>query len=127
MARFLIVDDDEDLGSVVEMILQLDGHETVVLKRSQEAVAAQRARPADVLITDIFMPDQDGLETIQQFRREFPQVKIIAMSGGGDTLRNVSYLFSAREMGAVQVLRKPFEKEALLNVVQQVLGGPART
>ena len=127
MARFLILDDDEDLGSVVEMILQLDGHETAVLKRSQDAVAEQRARPADVLITDIFMPDQDGLETIQQFRREFPQVKIIAMSGGGDTLRNVSYLFSAREMGAVQVLRKPFEKEALLNVVQQVLGGPART
>ena len=81
----------------------------------------QRSRPADVLITDIFMPDQDGLETIQQFRREFPQVKIIAMSGGGDTLRNVSYLFSAREVGAVEVIRKPFEGEALLDVVRKTL------
>ena len=121
MARFLILDDDEDLGSIVEMILQMEGHDTAVLKRAEDAVAAQRSRPADVLITDIFMPDQDGLETIQQFRSEFPQVKIIAMSGGGDTLRNVSYLFSARELGAVQVLRKPFEKEALLDVVRQVL------
>jgi DNA-binding NtrC family response regulator len=121
MARFLILDDDEDLGTIVEMILQMEGHDTAVLKRADEAAALQRSRPADVLITDIFMPDQDGLETIQQFRREFPQVKIIAMSGGGDMLRNVSYLFSARELGAVQVLRKPFEKEALLDVVRQVL------
>jgi DNA-binding NtrC family response regulator len=127
MARFLILDDDEDLGTIVEMILQMEGHDTAVLKRADEAAALQRSRPADVLITDIFMPDQDGLETIQQFRREFPQVKIIAMSGGGDMLRNVSYLFSARELGAVQVLRKPFEKEALLDVVRQVLDGPDRT
>lgn len=121
MARFLILDDDEDLGTIVEMILQMEGHDTAVLKRAEEAVAQQRSRPADVLITDIFMPDQDGLETIQQFRREFPQVKIIAMSGGGDMLRNVSYLFSARELGAVQVIRKPFEREALLDVVREVL------
>ena len=100
---------------------KMEGHDTAVLKRAEDAIALQRSRPADVLITDIFMPDQDGLETIQQFRSEFPQVKIIAMSGGGDTLRNVSYLFSARELGAVQVLRKPFEKEALLDVVRQVL------
>lgn len=125
MARFLILDDDEDLGSIVEMILQMEGHETAVLQRAEDAVAAQRSRPADVLITDIFMPDQDGLETIQQFRSEFPGVKIIAMSGGGDTLRNVSYLFAASELGAVQVLRKPFEKEALLDVVRQVLDGSA--
>lgn len=121
MARFLILDDDEDFGSIVEMILQMEGHDTAVLKRSEDAAAAQRSRPADVLITDIFMPDQDGLETIQQFRREFPGVKIIAMSGGGDTLRNVSYLFSAQELGAVQVIRKPFERDALLAVVREVL------
>lgn len=122
MARFLILDDDEDLGSIVEMILQMEGHDTTVLQRADEAFAMQCSRPADVLITDIFMPEQDGLETIQQFRRQFPQVKIIAMSGGGDVLRNVSYLFSARELGAVQVLRKPFEREALLEVVREVLG-----
>jgi DNA-binding NtrC family response regulator len=125
MARFLILDDDEDLGSVVEMILQMEGHDTAVFKKSDDAAAMQRSRPADVLITDIFMPERDGLETIQQFRREFPKVKIIAMSGGGDTLRNVSYLFSAREVGAVQVIRKPFEREALLEVVRQVLAGSA--
>jgi DNA-binding response OmpR family regulator len=120
MARFLILDDDEDIGSVVQMILQLEGHEAVVLTKADEAIALQRAQPAEVLITDIFMPDKDGLETIQQFRREFPEAKIIAMSGVGDTQRN-TYLFSAREVGAAQVLRKPFEKEALLAAVQMVL------
>jgi|SRR5688572_26001608 DNA-binding response OmpR family regulator len=120
MARFLILDDDEDIGSVVQMILQLEGHEAVVLTKADDAIALQRAQPAEVLITDIFMPDKDGLETIQQFRREFPEAKIIAMSGVGDTQRN-TYLFSAREVGAAQVLRKPFEKEALLAAVRLVL------
>jgi DNA-binding response OmpR family regulator len=120
MARFLILDDDEDIGSVVQMILQLEGHEAAVVTTADEAVAMQRSQPADVLITDIFMPEKDGLETIQQFRRDFPKARIIAMSGGGDTLRN-TYLFSAREMGAAQVIRKPFEKDALLAAVRQVL------
>jgi DNA-binding response OmpR family regulator len=121
MARFLILDDDEDIGSIVQMILQLEGHEAVVLTAADEAIAMQRAQPADVLITDIFMPDKDGLETIQQFRLEFPRVKIIAMSGGGDMLRHIT--LSARELGAVQVIRKPFESGALLTAVRQVLGG----
>jgi DNA-binding response OmpR family regulator len=120
MARFLILDDDEDIGSVVQMILQLEGHEAVVLTKADDAIAMQRAQPAEVLITDIFMPDKDGLETIQQFRREFPEARIIAMSGVGDTQRN-TYLFSAREVGAAQVLRKPFEKDALLAAVKLVL------
>jgi DNA-binding NtrC family response regulator len=122
MARFVILDDDEDICSIVQMILELEGHDAVVVTSADGAVALQRSRPADVLITDIFMPDKDGLETIQQFRREFPETRIIAMSGGGDTLRGVDYLFSAREMGAVQVIRKPFEKEGLLDVVRRALG-----
>lgn len=121
MARFLIIDDDEDLGSVVQMILELDGHEALVSTDAEAAGAMQRKHDADVLITDIFMPDKDGFELIQQFRREFPQVSIIAMSGGGDILRTHRYLSSAREIGAVRVVRKPFQSEGLLSVVHEVL------
>jgi DNA-binding response OmpR family regulator len=127
MARFLIIDDDEDLGSVVQMILELDGHEAMVSTDAEAAVKMQRACAADVLITDIFMPDKDGFEIIRQFRQEFPDVSIVAMSGGGETLRSLRYLSSAREVGAVHAIRKPFEKEALLAVVHEVLASRAET
>jgi DNA-binding NtrC family response regulator len=125
MARFLIIDDDEDLGSVVQMILELDGHEAVVSTDAESAVRIQRARAAEVLITDIFMPDKDGFEIIRQFRQEFPDVSIVAMSGGGEMLRSLRYLASAREIGAVHAISKPFEKESLLAVVNEVLASRA--
>jgi DNA-binding NtrC family response regulator len=125
MARFLIIDDDEDLGSVVQMILELDGHEAAVSTNAESAVKMHRVRAADVLITDIFMPDKDGFEVIRQFRREFPDVSIVAMSGGGEMLRSLRYLSSAREIGAVHSIRKPFEKESLLAVVHEVLASRA--
>lgn len=126
MARFLILDDEEDIGQVVQMILELDGHEAAIATDGETAVTMQKARAADVLITDIFMPEKDGFEVIRQFGQQFPGVSIIAMSGGGDTLRSLSYLTLAREVGAVHVIRKPFEKEALLAVVKEVLAARAQ-
>ena len=126
MARFLILDDNEDLGHVVQMILELDGHEAAVCTQGEAAVTMQTARAADILITDIFMPERDGLEVIRQFQQQFPEVSIIAMSGGGDTLRSLNYLSLAREVGAVHVIRKPFEKEGLLVVVREVLAARAQ-
>ena len=127
MARFLILDDDEDIGQVVQMILELHGHEAAVSTDGDTAVTMQKARAADVLITDIFMPDKDGFEVIRQFQQQFPDVSVIAMSGGGDTLRSLKYLSLAREVGAVHIIRKPFEKEALLAVVEKVLAARAQT
>jgi two-component system response regulator HydG len=127
MARFLILDDEEDLGVIVQMILELDGHEAEVATDAETVVKMQRKRAADVLITDIFMPDKDGFEVIREFQREFPSVSIIAMSGGGEMLRSPRYLSSAREIGASHSIRKPFEKEALLTVVGEVLESRARS
>ena len=126
MARFLIIDDDADIGQIVQMILELNGHEAAVSTDAETGVKIQTARPADILITDIFLPEKDGLEIIRQFQEKFPEVSIIAMSGGGETLRSLTYLSSAREIGAVHVIRKPFEKEALLAVVNDVLDSRAR-
>ena len=77
---------------------------------------AQRARPAQVLITDIFMPGQEGIETIAAFRREWPEIRIIAMSGGGEVSRR-GYLGVAESVGADATLQKPFSFATLLDAL----------
>ena len=73
--------------------------------------------PAELVITDIVMPDKEGLETISDIRRQFPQVKIIAMSGGGHSIDAANPLFIAGKIGASHTLTKPFEIEKILDVV----------
>jgi DNA-binding NarL/FixJ family response regulator len=79
-------------------------------------VHAQRASPSQVLITDIFMPGQEGIETIALFRREWPEVRIIAMSGGGEVSRR-GYLGVAESIGADATLQKPFSFDALMSAL----------
>jgi CheY-like chemotaxis protein len=97
------------------------GYDTVDAATGRSAMQIQRSRPADLLITDIFMPDTDGLEVIVRFRREFPTVKIIAVSGGGSR-GLVELLDVARKMGAQHALLKPFSREELLGAVEELLG-----
>ena len=80
-----------------------------------------REWPAELVITDIFMPEQEGLETIQELRRQSPRPKIIAMSGGG-TLGTLEYLPAAREFGADHAIGKPFDCEAMVAAVREMLG-----
>ena len=88
--------------------------------RGKEAIENYRSRPADLVVTDIVMPGQEGLETIMRFREEYPDVKIIAMSGAG---RNTgqSYLDLAQKLGANRTLAKPFSIEHFLAAVQSIL------
>jgi len=102
------------------LLLERAGYDVSLATDGARALELQRAQPADVLITDLFMPEMDGLESIEQFRREFPSVKIIAMSGGGMRVRGAAYLATAEAAGAEAVLRKPFEIDALLNVLRRL-------
>ena len=113
----LIVDDNSDMRSFVKIVLERAGFEAQVAADGQGALDVQRAHPVDVLITDIFMPERDGIELIQQFKSVFPQVKIIAMSGGGRISKG-DYLPVAAEIGADLVLRKPFAADTLLRTLQ---------
>jgi DNA-binding response OmpR family regulator len=90
------------------------------------AAQIHRDDPADLIITDLFMPDTDGLEIIYQFRHEFPDVKIIAVSGGGSR-GLVELLAVAKKMGAQRALMKPFAWEELLAAVQELLKPPTPT
>ena len=83
-----------------------------------------RRAPPDVLITDIFMPETDGLEIIARCKNEFPSVKIVAISGGGDKVRNETYLSIAGVAGADAVLPKPFEAAALLETLRGLAAAP---
>jgi CheY-like chemotaxis protein len=120
MARILIIDDDESMLYLLRQILECAGHE--VLEATDGAVGARlfRQERPEIVITDIFMPEQDGLETILTLKREFPTVKIIAISGGGQ-IGDLSYLEMTRKFGADRVLRKPFTPQAMLTTIQELI------
>jgi CheY-like chemotaxis protein len=118
--RVLVVDDNPDMRSLVKLVLERAGFEAEVAADGQRALDLHRERPADVLITDIFMPESDGIELIARFKSGFPQVKIIAMSGGGHVSKK-DYLPVAKAIGADGVLQKPFAAETLLRMLQDLV------
>ena len=117
--RILVVDDNADLRATIQALLQADGFEVAVAGDGQAALALHQSRPADVVITDLFMPDKDGIETIVELRKLSPKLKIVAMSGWTST-QGSDYLRVAREIGASVTLQKPFDPEELSRVVRQL-------
>jgi CheY-like chemotaxis protein len=113
----LIVDDDADVRLALQLALEAAGYSVRAAANAREALEAQRREPAEILVTDIFMPESDGFEAIQSFRSEFPATRIVAVSGGGDRVK-LDYLASARLVGADATLQKPFDMEALLAVLR---------
>ena len=120
MARILVIDDDAQVRGVLRRILERAGHKVFDVGDGEAGIKLHREQPADVIITDIFMPERDGIETIQALRREFPGVKIVAISGG-DRTRTVDLRKDAEVFGASRTLRKPFELTELLEVVGELL------
>lgn len=111
--RILLAEDDADLRLALKLSLEAAGYTVAIAANAQEALAVQRREPADVLVTDIFMPEGDGFEAIDAFRREFPATRIVVVSGGGQRGR-ADYLAAARLAGVDATLQKPFEIEVLL-------------
>jgi DNA-binding response OmpR family regulator len=116
-ANILVVDDNPDLGMTLKMALELEGYKAELATTGTQALALQRQNPAQVVITDIFMPDSDGFELIATVKREFPETRIVVMSGGGQRLKR-DYLSSAELMGVDATLQKPFEINELLKVLR---------
>jgi DNA-binding response OmpR family regulator len=121
MSHILIIDDDSDLRTMMQEALLAEGYRVLVAADGEQGIALQRKHPASLLITDIFMPNKEGIETIRDFRAEFPNVPIIAMSGGGRLKRRGSALLTAKALGATVILRKPFEMSDLLRSVAAAL------
>src|SRR5262245_19618749 len=87
VSRVLVVDDNEDMLVSMKMLLERAGYQVEVASNGERAVRLQRERPVHVLITDIFMPDKNGIELIHHFKQDFAAVRIIAMSGGGELIK----------------------------------------
>ena len=124
MATILLVDDDDGVRSILHKTLVGAGYEVEDAVNGDLALAAYRRQPRDLVITDLVMPEKDGLETIMALRRINPAMKIIAISGGGRSLGlGQLYLDAAQSIGAGRILAKPFTSKALLTAVSEVLAG----
>jgi two-component system chemotaxis response regulator CheY len=122
MARILIVDDDAQIRTVLRAMLEREGYDVIEAADGREGLARSQATPVDVILLDLLMPEQEGLETIRMLRQGGTAVKIIAMSGGGQTGR-MDFLDAAAVMGAQRTLRKPFRQQELLDAVWDLLQG----
>lgn len=120
MARILVIDDEQLARFTMREILESAGHGVVEAKNGAEGIAFQRAHPFDVIITDIIMPEKEGVQTIIELRRDFPTLPIVAVSGGG-RMRNLDFLKVAEQYGAKKILSKPFSVDELLTVVEACL------
>lgn len=120
LPRILIVDDNRDVCTSLKLVLEREGYEVECAYDGAGAVKVQSERPSQVLITDLMMPERDGIETIAQFKRDFPDVRVIAMSGGGMRLARDKYLFTAGVAGAEVMLEKPFDPAQLLAAVRRM-------
>jgi CheY-like chemotaxis protein len=121
MKRILLIEDDEDFRGVLRTALELRGFEVAQAADGDEGIRSFCQQEPDLVLCDLFMPQKEGLETIRELRRNFPEVKIIAMSGGAFGGR-MDLLSVARLMGANGLLQKPFDQPTLLATIEKVLG-----
>jgi DNA-binding NtrC family response regulator len=118
MARILIIDDDDQIREMLKLFLEYAGYDVLSAADGKSGMALFNANPSEVVITDILMPEQEGLETIIALHKENPDLSIIAMSGGGH-LPADQYLTFARKMGARHTFLKPVNCSVLLEAVKE--------
>ena len=124
MTRVLIIDDEAPIRSMLKLMLERDGYEVAEAPDGMEAIRIYRQNPADLIITDLIMPNQDGIGMIIAIKKEFPDVKIIAMSGGGLN-KPEGYLKGAKKLGAACTLTKPIDRDEMLRAIKDVLQSPS--
>lgn len=118
MAKILVIDDEPDIRPAMRAALEAAGHSVDEAENGMVGMARFRADPADVVITDLIMPEQEGIETIVALRRAYPGLRIIAITGAGDA---EILLKVARQVGACRTLAKPFTAEELRAAVVEAL------
>jgi len=115
LIRILVIEDNPDLREYLRVALQAQEYEVLMAANGQEALSYLNGHRVDAIVTDLFMPEMDGIETVAAVRKLFPEVRVIAMSGRA----GVDYLPVAREPGVTHTLRKPFEIHELLAALEE--------
>lgn len=119
LAKILFIDDEEAVRTLARRMLESGNHKVIEAADGVTGLKAFEEEKPDVIVTDIIMPNADGLEVIREIRRQDPEARIIAISGGG-RLPDQTYLRYARKFGATAVLAKPFTPEQLLSLVDDL-------
>ncbi len=121
MARILVIDDEGEIRSLLRQVLERLGYEVEEAPDGKTGIDMYRKGSIDLIITDVVMPEKDGMEAIQELRGDFPHVKIIAVSGGA-RVGPYSYLMMAQRLGADRIFSKPIDRGELVAAVQELLG-----
>lgn len=119
MAKILVIDDEKVVRMAITYKLKKEGHEVIEAEDGEDGIEKYRKDPADLIITDIIMPNKEGFETIKDLNQEFPDAKIVAMSGGGAT-SSKNYLDIAKKFNVVDVFEKSFEWEEMIKIVRKI-------
>ena len=120
MKRILVVDDEVQMRTMLDCMLQDAGYEVHTAEHGEEGLAKMRQHSFDLVITDMIMPVKDGLKFIMELIRDYPDMKILAISGGG-AIKAERYLTMAGYLGDIATLEKPFKREVLLEMVRSKL------
>lgn len=120
MKRILVVDDEAPIRALLAQMLETEGYEVHTAEHGDEALEVVRTATFDLVITDMVMPVKDGLKFIMELIKDYPDMKILAISGGG-AIKAERYLTMAGYLGDIATLEKPFKREVLLNMVRSKL------
>lgn len=120
MQNILIIDDELNILIMLKKMLTRSGYKVNIASDGKEGLGLFKAEPPDLVITDIIMPEKEGLETIREMKMNRPDLKIIAMSGGGKISAD-SYLDVAAMFGADKVIEKPFSQRDMLSLVNELM------
>ncbi|UCE52904.1 MAG: response regulator [Desulfobacterales bacterium] len=120
MQRVLVIDDEPQIRSLLRLILEREGFEVEEATDGIAGIKIYRQNPVDLIISDLIMPNKDGIGMIIELKKEFPDVKIIAMSGGGLN-KPEGYLEGAKKLGAQRTLTKPIDRDKLLRAIKDIL------
>jgi CheY-like chemotaxis protein len=120
MARILVIDDDEQVLDMLYESLTREGYDVLRASNGEQGLRLYREGSVDLIITDLIMPEKEGIETIIELRQDFPDVKIIAISGGGRT-GTKDYLHMAKIFGVQRTFTKPVAREQLLDSIRELI------
>lgn len=115
--NILVIDDQENVRNLIRIWLEREGHVVFEADNGRKGLAAHRRFPVDLVICDLIMPEQEGIETIEHFTNEFPEVGLIAISGGGHIGAH-SYLAMAQQLGAWKIFPKPLDMVAMIEAIR---------
>ena len=116
MEKILVVDDDKPTREALRAMLEVSGYEIIEAENGEEGLSLYRQELPDLVIIDLIMPEKEGIETIRELKRDFPEAKVFAISGSG-----FEYLLAASEFGALRTFMKPLHKDEIVAAVKDEL------